>query len=361
MVFWLSLLGIIFELPTAFAQFVLDADFTVNIDAVGYYTGYSIGMFIDVILSAVFTGGAKTVADVLRILGTQLKDLFKGIKKVAKSVGDEIAKKTALLFDDLIAIFARIRVGSKNIKPFLDEVLEWLKKLFQVEKNLLKIEKILFSTRNGIEKLGIVIVAKVDEFLLKWNNRTIFKGNQKAVEDFWETTLKPKLGSGTGGVLKYLKVLSRNVYAQEHNMSCAAACIRQLAKDKGIEITEETIRALARTTEETGTFPDGILNALKKIFKDKEVEAGIFYDPKISDVDMARIVSNDGSWISIIRPHNGKPHAIIIDRIVDGKVYIKDPWSIEGIGKGNGVEAIIDEKEFATIWAQGGNYVFKIK
>lgn len=79
----LSLLGIIFELPTAFAQFILDTDFTVNIDAVGYYTGYIIGMFINVIISAFFTGGAKTVADVLRILGTQLTDLLKGIKKVA--------------------------------------------------------------------------------------------------------------------------------------------------------------------------------------------------------------------------------------------------------------------------------------
>jgi hypothetical protein len=47
MVFWLNLLGIIFELPTALAQFILDIDFTVNIDAVGYYTGYIIGMFLD--------------------------------------------------------------------------------------------------------------------------------------------------------------------------------------------------------------------------------------------------------------------------------------------------------------------------
>lgn len=270
-------------------------------------------------------------------------------------------EKPLLYIDEIIAIFAKIKNGAKNIKPFLDEILEWLRKLFATHKHLLKIDKILISTRNDLENLGIKIISKVDGYILKWKDKSIFKGDNKAIEEFWKKTLKPKISTGTGGVLKYLEILSRNMIAQEHNMSCAAACIRQIAKDRGVEITEEAVRVLARTTEETGTFPDGILNALKKIFTDKEIEAGIFYNPKISDVDMAKIVSNDGSWIAIIRPNNGKAHAIIIEKIVDGKVYIKDSWPIEGIGKGNGVDALIDEKEFAAIWAQGGNYVFKIK
>ena len=149
--------------------------------------------------------------------------------------------------------------------------------------------------------------------------------------------------------------------AQEHSMSCAAACIRQLARDFGLELEERVIREFARTTKQTGTFPDGILDGLKQVFKDKEIEAGIFYNPKISDVDMAKSISKEGSWISIVRPNAGNSHAIIIDKIQNGKVFIRDPWPIEGIGKGNGVEAIIDETEFATIWAQGGNYVFKVK
>jgi ABC-type bacteriocin/lantibiotic exporter with double-glycine peptidase domain len=85
--------------------------------------------------------------------------------------------------------------------------------------------------------------------------------------------------------------------AQEHNMSCAAACIRQLAKDHGIKLTEKAIREFARTTEEMGTFPDGILDGLKKVFKDKEIEAGMFYNPKITDIDMARLFQKAGAGL----------------------------------------------------------------
>ena len=101
MVFWLSFLGIIFELPTAFAQFILDADFTVNIDAVGYYTGYIIGMFIDVILSAVFTGGAKTVANDFknkpRNYDSEIKYIFNFLKTHINK-GDEFIIETQNIF-----------------------------------------------------------------------------------------------------------------------------------------------------------------------------------------------------------------------------------------------------------------------
>jgi len=228
-------------------------------------------------------------------------------------------------------------------------------------KKAQSIYSILASARIGFKKLGIEILAKADGYLLKWKEKPIFKGDFKEVNAFWNKILKPRIGTGTGGVLKYLEVLSRNMVAQEHNMSCAAACIRQLAKDHGIELTEKVIREFARTTEEMGTFPDGILDGLKRVFKDKDIEAGMFYNPKISDIDMAKAISENGSWITIVRPSGSIPHAIIIDKIQDGKVFIRDPWPIEGINKGKGVEAVINEAEFATIWAQGGNYMFKVK
>ncbi|MDR6969662.1 hypothetical protein J2X31_003696, partial [Flavobacterium arsenatis] len=47
-----------------FALFVWNADLSVPVDALGYYTGFIIGMLVDIILSAFYSGGAKTVADV---------------------------------------------------------------------------------------------------------------------------------------------------------------------------------------------------------------------------------------------------------------------------------------------------------
>ena len=72
------------------------------------------------------TGGAKTSADVVRLLAKQIEDLAVLGKKFVKKSGD-IAIKS---LDEIIAIFAKIKQGVKNIKPFLDEILEWLWKWF---------------------------------------------------------------------------------------------------------------------------------------------------------------------------------------------------------------------------------------
>lgn len=280
--------------------------------------------------------------------GPQLLEALKNVKNIGqkkrifiKQLEDLITKATAYEAKNAIAL-EEVVVTATKIKP----------------RNVFDISR---SVRNWLKEIGVEIIPKAKDYILKWKNKSIFRGDHKEIRYFWDKILKPRLGSGTGGILKYLEVLSRNMVAQEHAMSCAAACIKQLAKDKGIEITEEAVRILAKTTEETGTFPNGIKSALEKIFKENEITAGIFYNPKIKDIDMAISISQEGSWITVIRPFNGKPHVIIVDKIEAGKVFIRDPWPIEGITKGNGVEAIINADEFSLIWAQGGNFAFKIK
>ena len=259
---------------------------------------------VQIVLEIIFTGGSVSIER----LFAKSAAIIKGFVKKAGSFADDVFRS----LDKLISL---IKKGADNFASFIrkifDDFFEWLKNIFKSGKA----DEVL----DGINQIG------------------------------------------SGGILKYFKIISRNMVSQEHSMSCAAACIRQLEKDYGIDLEEALIRELARTTKETGTFPDGILDALKKVFKDKEIEAGMFYNPKISDIEMAKSISKEGSWISIIRPSGHNSHAIIVDKIENGKVFIRDPWPIEGIGKGNGVEAIISEDEFALIWAQGGNYMFKVK
>ena len=344
---------------------------------VAFYVGVIAFEVLINILLLIFTDGAGNIVKG----ATYVQKIASMLKVLAR----ETVSVVTMGVSDLLAFLSRFIISfgkacAKGFKGFI----KWIEDLFtgakngskaddlgmtaqEIEEVILKGKKpqsiynILANARIGFKKLGIEIIAKADGYLLKWKEKPIFKGDFKEVNAFWNKILKPKLGAGTGGVLKYLEVLSRNMVAQEHNMSCAAACIRQLAKDNGIEMTEKAIREFARTTQEMGTFPDGILDGLKKVFKDKEIEAGMFYNPKISDIDMARSISESGSWITIVRPSGSIPHAIIIDKIQDGKVFIRDPFPIEGINKGKGVEATISEIEFATIWAQGGNYVFKVK
>jgi len=150
--------------------------------------------------------------------------------------------------------------------------------------------------------------------------------------------------------------------AQEHSMSCAAACIRQLAKDHGIELPEKVIRELAGTTEEMGTTDLGMVLALEDVFKGKKIEA-LSYFKNTDEVmpDILRDISKDGSWLTSIHPLNGQKHAVIVDKIIDSKVYIRDPFPIEGIGKGNGVEAIVNLEDFVYSWVKAGANKYKVK
>lgn len=225
------------------------------------------------------------------------------------------------------------------------------------------LNKISSATRKALQDIGMEIKWVKDYFVVRLGKTPVFKGNEAEIEYFWNKILKSRIRTGTGGSLKYLRILSRNVLEQEHSMSCAAACIRQIAEDSGLVMTEKEIRTLLDTSVETGTTDLSIKLVLEEIFKDSKVEA-LSYFRHSEDVmpNIVTEISKEGSWIGNIHPYDGNKHAIIIDKVVGNKVYIRDPWPIEGIGKGTGgVEATISEKEFGVLWAQGGNYGYKIK
>ena len=226
----------------------------------------------------------------------------------------------------------------------------------------LSIYKIPISVIRGLQGIGIEIIGRAKDYLLKWKGKNIFIGDWEEVTHFWRKALKPKLGTGTGGVLKYLEVLSRNMLAQEHSMSCAAACIRQLAKDNGIEMSEKVIRELAGTTEELGTYEKGMSNAAKKIFKENEFSEGTIDHIPVETSELIEILGKKKPWVAWIKESpNGGNHAIIIDKVENGLVYIRDPWPIEGINKGKGVEATVKLEDFEKVWSRTGKYAFWFK
>ena len=124
--FLVGLQDILFAFPLVAANFILNTDVSINIDTFGYYYGYIIGVIIDLVIGILLTGGAKTSADVVRLLSKQFEDIF--------ILGEKFVKKSGKLaiksLDEIIAIFAKIKQGVKNIKPLLDEILEWLRKIF---------------------------------------------------------------------------------------------------------------------------------------------------------------------------------------------------------------------------------------
>ncbi len=76
------------------------------------------------------------------------------------------------------------------------------------------------------------------------------------------------------------------------------------------------------------------------------------YNPNLTDIEMAKKLSEEGSWIAFVLPKNSKSqHAVIIDKIINDKVYLRDPWPLEKtFSEGEkGIEAILDINEFEYI------------
>ncbi|MDR2237485.1 MAG: hypothetical protein LBE92_15295 [Chryseobacterium sp.] len=228
-----------------------------------------------------------------------------------------------------------------------------------------------------LEMIKAIKDGKVAEWLKKKVDAIFGEGNQ-ALDDTFDKFLEKFLKTGNGGFLKYSKIISRNMFKQEEWMSCAAASIRQLADDFGIKMSEEEIRILARTTKD-GTGNVDLFNALKIIFKDKELFARTYFDDiddlknfskMLEDVGDAKFITNVGM------PPNR--HNIIIDKISGNKVVVRDPWPLEvdeAFAKGvrgkeleeifakskSGIVAEMDIKDFRQAWIEGGNIIFKIK
>ncbi|WP_326981662.1 cysteine peptidase family C39 domain-containing protein [Chryseobacterium sp. MYb264] len=223
-------------------------------------------------------------------------------------------------------------------------------------KKAQSIFNILASARIGFQKLGIEIVAKVDGYLLKWKEKPIFKGDFKEVNSFWNKILKPRLGTGTGGAFKYLsEITSARMFCQEERMSCAAACIRQLAKDNGIDVPESLVREFAKTDIDLGTDLRDVGPALEMVFKGKKINSGSAYvgidDMKKTAEYLSKATKRP--WLaSLMHPNTEKIHTVIVDKIEDGIVHIRDPWDkTKGFGQKNGVEATMSLDDFETYWA----------
>ena len=162
LVFYIDLRKTLFTLPLVFTLYVWNADHSIPVDALLYYTGFIIGMLINIIIGILYFGGVKTVADVMKLLAGQFEELLTLVKKSTGAV----EKVVYNLLDEIIAIFAKIRNGAKNIKPFLDEILEILS-VFLIKVKMSDFKEIIDYLRfhrrqEACEKSNCRIAAKVD-------------------------------------------------------------------------------------------------------------------------------------------------------------------------------------------------------
>lgn len=189
--FLISLQDILFAFPLVAANFISNTDVSINIDTFGYYYGYIIGVIIDLVIGILLTGGAKTSADVARLLVKQFDDLADLGKKFVKKSGD-IAIKS---LDEIIVIFAKIKQGVKNIKPFLDEILEFLRTFLgaipkQLTEYFTKFGITLQKVPQQVLYSGIPTKVGDDIYALIKNGKEIFRGTKNEIDNLAEKLKK---------------------------------------------------------------------------------------------------------------------------------------------------------------------------
>jgi hypothetical protein len=238
-----ALLQFIVQLPKLFLQlsiegtnYLLNTDLKVPIDAFGYYIGYFIGMLVDIIISAIFTGGAKTIADVLKIISKQFTEIY----KFAKSTLKYTAKVATNSIEYIIDLLAKIKNGAKNIKPFLDEILESLRTLLgaipkQLTEYFTKFGITIQKVPQQVLYSGIPTKVGDDIYALIKNGKEIFRGTKKEIENIGD----------------YLKILEK------------ADAEKYLLELANIKFIDDAIKKLKIEI----TIPKNTLNATQSIKK----------------------------------------------------------------------------------------------
>ena len=166
-------------------------------------------------------------------------------------------------------------------------------------------------------------------------------------DEIFEGTIEQ---AGTGGGLRYVEQSPSDLmFNQELQMSCGAACGRQLLSQMGIDVTESTIRNLGEVKYDVdlGIQPGNLARGLSELSPDIEFQGGGL------PYEVLEIYNNlETPWIAVVSPSTGN-HYVIVDGIEGDFVKIRDPWGELGPGTGSGLEGKLKLSYFEQVWKDG--------
>jgi ABC-type bacteriocin/lantibiotic exporter with double-glycine peptidase domain len=142
---------------------------------------------------------------------------------------------------------------------------------------------------------------------------------------------------------------SSSMVRQELPMSCGAACVRQLLRDAGADVSEATIRDLASFHPEFGMPLEGLRDALNEL----HVAAGAYECGTALPEQFDRF-AHVVPFIALVR--TPLRHFVIVDEVRWSEVRVRDP---AGTPEGPSVGAIgwMDRQAFVERWTRAGNGV----
>jgi len=154
--------------------------------------------------------------------------------------------------------------------------------------------------------------------------------------------------SGTGGGLRYLtEEACPDVVAQEQSHSCQVACARQLLIDAGVTMTETELAERIEYHEGSGTDAKDIAALLTRLHPNDRFMGGTI------EPEFLESVTGVAPWIASVKTLSGSRHAVIVDKVANGIVHIRDPWGLFGPGSSTGSRATMELGNFHDHWRAG--------
>jgi len=234
-----------------------------------------------------------------------------GVGNVVKGA-TYVKKATNLLWVLTRETFSAATLGITDLLLFLGKfVIRFTKACAKGFKGFVKfIEELLTGAKNGSKADDLVEEAQdIEEVILK--GRKLQKGGGDINKTFAENA-----------GIKIERWLSESkVFGQSKDYTCASTSLRMVLDDKGIIKSEEYL-AKALNTDKNGASILDIPEALHNSYLD-DVTAIAEEKIKFSNL-LKKLEEGDKAVVSIFTKDFGS-HAVIIDKVENGKVFLRDP------------------------------------
>jgi flagellin-specific chaperone FliS len=263
-------------------SFILNSPPSLNIhvDAVAYYTGYIIGFIIEEVVMAILTGGAKTVAEAVKLVVQSVRKLATSMAEFGAKSVRKLRAITEVSIDALLTIFDLIREKLRNVPRILDDLWEWLKALLTKGKSLyddvtdwlLKQYRIAQATIDLLKDLGVLIVRKIENpnarqwelvtpggYRVLYGDKTLLEGSEEAMAAFSKRIDEIRKSAGSKGIRKHLDEVAAGT---KHALGLSKKALRILD-----DLINDALRISADKRPGVGAVLEGNLNGANTIIK----------------------------------------------------------------------------------------------
>ncbi|HCA07414.1 cysteine peptidase family C39 domain-containing protein [Chryseobacterium sp.] len=285
----------------------------------GDVSRYTVAFFIGIIafevliniLLLIFTGGTANIVKGETYLAK--------ITSMLRVLGRETFSVVTLGIPDLLAFLSRfiVRFGKACANGF--------KGFFRF------IEELMQGTKNGAKAEDLADeVHDLEEVIIR--GRKLQRGGGDPTKSFAENA----------GIRIERWISENKVFGQSTDYTCAATSLRMTLHDKGILLLEDELARALKTDSKGASILD-IPEAL--YFKRLEDEVTAIAESKIILPELLEKLEDGDMAIVSIGTNQFKGHAVLLEKIENGKVFLRDPLPMN-----QGSSYKIDIEDFMEIF-----------